>query len=289
MRVAAWTGGSIIVVTTVAFVLVFRQNGSGWGSAVLQALPEGFVFAVVGIGGFMISAPRCPRCRAVAGDLLRGQRPGPVLLLLAGDHWRLAALAQGACRARVANHSGAIVRSGRLVSCRQRPRRGSWPASPDAALAAELRLPYPATAVFFGSDLAIPAELTGGEQALDRRRRLDDPSDDKAQNPPTMVRPGVLALRKRQPVALSGVVRIAGDDGAVSDFALFIVRTPESSIYGNSFVEGRLSRSRLAPLITNLAAAVAWGDWTRLPRSSSSLTSSPGSSPRRSPGGLPPP
>ena len=63
VRVAAWTGGSVAVATTVLFLVVFRQNGSSWASAVVDAVTDGLLLAVVGVGGFMISAPRCPRCR----------------------------------------------------------------------------------------------------------------------------------------------------------------------------------------------------------------------------------
>jgi hypothetical protein len=133
---------------------------------------------------------------------------------------------------------------------------------PDPALAAEIRLPYPAVAVFFGSDLEIPAELIGGEEALDHRRPVDALSEDLRLNLPSVIRPAVIAIRQDHPVALSAVVLAAGEEGVVSDFALFIVRTPESRVYGHSFAEALLSRSRLAPLVSNLAASIAWGGWT---------------------------
>jgi hypothetical protein len=63
VRVAAWTGGSVAAATAVLFVVVFRQNGSTWASAIVNAVSDGFLLAVVGFGGFLISAPRCPRCR----------------------------------------------------------------------------------------------------------------------------------------------------------------------------------------------------------------------------------
>ena len=136
---------------------------------------------------------------------------------------------------------------------------------PDAILSSELRLPYPAVAVFFSSDLEIPAELIGGEEALDHRRPPETPSSDDRINLPPVVRPALMTIRHHEPVALTGVVLAANPDASVSDFVLFIVRTPASKIYGHSFVEGLLSNARLTPLVSNLAAAVAWGAWTQPP------------------------
>jgi hypothetical protein len=136
---------------------------------------------------------------------------------------------------------------------------------PDAGLVADLRLPYRAVGVFFGSDLEIPPELMGGEDALDHRRRVNDPSEDLRLNLPSIVRPAVTAIRQGKPLALTGMVLVGGEEGGLSDFALFIVRTPTNRVYGHSLVEGLLSRSRLTPLVRNLAASVAWGDWTPPP------------------------
>lgn len=63
VRVAAWTGGSIVVLVTLGLVVVFHEGGSGWVSAILGAISDGLLVGAVGVGGFMISAPRCPRCR----------------------------------------------------------------------------------------------------------------------------------------------------------------------------------------------------------------------------------
>jgi hypothetical protein len=132
---------------------------------------------------------------------------------------------------------------------------------PAAGLLSGLRLPYPRLLVFFDRDMEVPAELIGREEVLKRRRGPDRWADDERLNLPPSLRPGIMAILHRQPVAVTGIMLAAGPDGSLSDPIITIVRTPKSTIYGHSFVEGVLSRARLAPIARNLAAAVAWGTW----------------------------
>jgi hypothetical protein len=91
----------------------------------------------------------------------------------------------------------------------------------------------------------MPPELTGGERILGHKR-VESPEHERRL--PSKIRPGILALLRGQPVALSGMVLCAQADATLSDFVLYVVRTPASRIFGHSVVEGLLSRSRLAPL-----------------------------------------
>lgn len=63
VRVAAWSGGGVAIVATVLLVLAFHSRWSSWGSAVAAAVAVGMLLALVATGGFLASAPRCPRCR----------------------------------------------------------------------------------------------------------------------------------------------------------------------------------------------------------------------------------
>jgi hypothetical protein len=131
-----------------------------------------------------------------------------------------------------------------------------------------LHLPYPAVAVFFGSEFEVPDDLCGGETALDDKIRhpvtleqvLAGATPPACQGP-AHIRFGTLAARRRQPLAIVGVVLTAGVDGTLGDLALFLLSKPSPGRHVFSAVEGLLSRSRLGPLAQNLAAAVAWGDW----------------------------
>lgn len=104
---------------------------------------------------------------------------------------------------------------------------------PEGSLLGELRLPFPAVAVFFGSDFDVPDELVGGEDLLARRDfppfTVDDvlagqtPLPDHA---PNCVRFATLAAYRRQPLAIAGVVLTADGDGRLGDLVAFIVSKP---------------------------------------------------------------
>lgn len=139
---------------------------------------------------------------------------------------------------------------------------------PDAELRADLRLPYPAVAVFFGAEFAIPPELRGGEEVLLQRHRGGPniaeviagqaPWDGRA---PEHIRFPTLAAYRGQELAIVGVLLTADDEARLGDLVAFVVSQPRPAEGRFSVVEALLSRSRLRPLIENLAAAVAWGDW----------------------------
>ena len=139
---------------------------------------------------------------------------------------------------------------------------------PDAELRAELRLPYPAVAVFFGAEFTVPPELRGGEEVLLQRHRRgpniaeviagQTPWDGRA---PEHIRFPTLAAYRGEELAVVGVVLTADDEARLGDLVALVLSRPHPADGRFSLVEALLSRSRLRPLMENLAAAVAWGDW----------------------------
>lgn len=144
----------------------------------------------------------------------------------------------------------------------------------EAELASELRLPFPAVAVYFGADLEFdPAMLawspglddpdrTTAYRALSIAAGLGDPGETV----------GDLTRAVRDLGGwLTGVVLFAGPGGlGLDDLVLWIVATPPPpEAVGTAaldrlrgIIHGARSASTLAPLVANLAAAVTWGAWT---------------------------
>lgn len=141
---------------------------------------------------------------------------------------------------------------------------------PDPELVADLRLPYPAVAVWFGAPFEVPDGLRGGEEQLTSKslsgRTIADvlagaatPTPD---DQPSHIRFATLSAYRNKPLAVVGVVVTAEVDGSLSDLIAFVLSEPAASHTGFHIVEGNLATSRLAPLVRNLAAAVTWGSWT---------------------------
>lgn len=139
---------------------------------------------------------------------------------------------------------------------------------PDWSLLAELRLPYPAVAVFFSEAFEVPDGLVGGEERLADQHlaptTIPDLLKGEESDPrqaPKHIRLATLAAYRRKPLALVGVVLTAGFDGALADLVMFVLAEPQAPKTRFHVVEGCLSQSRLASLVQNLAAAVTWGAW----------------------------
>jgi hypothetical protein len=139
---------------------------------------------------------------------------------------------------------------------------------PEAELLAELRLPYPAVAVFFAAEFDVPAELQGGEEVLRTRERAGPTLEEVlagkrpwANQAPAHIRFPTLSAVRGHDTAVAGVVLTATEDGNLDDLVLFVLSKPRPRDARFSVVEGQLHRCRLRPLVENLAAAVAWGDW----------------------------
>lgn len=139
---------------------------------------------------------------------------------------------------------------------------------PEAELLDELRLPYPAVAVFFAGEFDVPAELQGGEEVLRTRERAGPTLAEVlagktpwANQAPAHIRFPTLSVVRGHETAVAGVVLTATEDGNLDDLVLFVLSKPRPRDARFSVVEGQLHRSRLRPLVENLAAAVAWGDW----------------------------
>lgn len=139
---------------------------------------------------------------------------------------------------------------------------------PDAELRAELRMPYPAVAVFFGAEFTVPPELRGGEEVLLQRHRRgpniaeviagQTPLEGRA---PEHIRFPTLAAYRGEDLAVVGVLLTVDDEACLGDLVAFVLSRPHPGGGRFSVVEALLSQSRLRPLVENLAAAVAWGDW----------------------------
>jgi hypothetical protein len=156
----------------------------------------------------------------------------------------------------------------------------SQPPAPE--MLADLRLPYPKVAVFFGADLAIPSELVVGEDQDGHRRWLMESGEASARF--GLAQPADILV----PIALhggylSGVVLFEGDGGGLADEVIWILASEDPPAQkgseldrGRGFAMGLRSRSSLNPFVANLAAAVSWGDW-HPPEATLELPPAPGS------------
>jgi hypothetical protein len=142
---------------------------------------------------------------------------------------------------------------------------------PDEASLAELRLPFASVAVYFGAD------LHAGEDTLiwppETQPRL---AEAKASIPDVglgaeLGQTIVLNLARLGSYA-SGVVLFSRPDGGLADEMLWLLATdpdPDSADASLDRLRAVLpayrSRATLAPLVANIAAAVAWASWRTEP------------------------
>jgi hypothetical protein len=125
---------------------------------------------------------------------------------------------------------------------------------PSQTLQQELRVPFERTLVLFGTDLELdPASFPWPEQFP--RVELD--------------RFGVVGELIERGGHLSGLVLLADDQGYLRDDVIWLVAAnprphepwPASLDRIRGLVRGYRSAATLAPLVTNVAAAVAWAVW----------------------------
>lgn len=124
-------------------------------------------------------------------------------------------------------------------------------------------------AVFFGGDITVPMELVERDSTLrevgDRFDRAKSDGDEwisADDTPPTTVAAPLVAIMRRQPLQVCGVVLHASPSGGFDDLVMWLTAQPENSERPRSIVYGWLSRSMLRHVAVNLAAAVAWGQWS---------------------------
>ena len=139
---------------------------------------------------------------------------------------------------------------------------------PDDAGLAELRLPFRSVAVYFGAD------LHAGDDTLiwppDARSRLAEARAFAPPEPglgPEQGQTFVMNLARLGSYA-SGVVLFSGPDGGLADEMLWLLATdpdPDNADASRdrlrAVVPAYRSRATLAPLVANIAAAVAWASW----------------------------
>jgi hypothetical protein len=142
--------------------------------------------------------------------------------------------------------------------------------TPTTDLFADIALPFPRVAVMFGADLALPPTLVGGEEILRERTVTRDRllEDRPAEVPAHLVAPNrlhaaMLGRYRNQPVWVAGVVISAGADGrGLDDLVMWLTVTEtHDGLVARRSDPGSLSVSHLAPIVHNIAAAVAWGSW----------------------------
>lgn len=144
---------------------------------------------------------------------------------------------------------------------------GSLPPTPD--LIADLRLPFPHVAIFFGADLELPLSMVGGEgRILERARWFDDlrragetrfPAN---QAPPQRIGGAALQLARGNTVKVTGVVLSAAAGGmGLDDTILWLTVSTTGRGDLRRIGAASLSHATIRPVVANFAAAVAWGDW----------------------------
>jgi hypothetical protein len=144
---------------------------------------------------------------------------------------------------------------------------------PDPDLLAILRLPFRVVSVYFGADLAFDQRFLAWSDSMDLPERFEAAlyCEWLAQNPDQAEGDLERQIRDRGGY-LTGVTMLAGPgqiglaDCVLWHAAAEAMPTPADPAgfdRGRGFLVGRLSCSTLAPLVANLAAAVAWGGWKR--------------------------
>lgn len=129
---------------------------------------------------------------------------------------------------------------------------------PSQTLQQELRLPFERTLVLFGTDLAIEPDSFPWPERFPYQK-LD--------------RFGVVGELIERGGHLSGLVLLADDDGHLRDDVIWLVAAnprpyepwPASLDRIRGLVRGFRSAATLAPLVTNVAAAVSWAVWREPP------------------------
>lgn len=124
-------------------------------------------------------------------------------------------------------------------------------------------------AVFFGGDITVPMELIERDDTLrDVGWRHDLAAGSDASwvsaddTPPSTIGAPLVTIMRRQPLQVCGVVLHATPSGGVDDLVMWLTAQPENAERPRSMVYGWLSRSLLRHVGVNLAAAVAWGQWS---------------------------
>lgn len=139
---------------------------------------------------------------------------------------------------------------------------------PDDAGLAELRLPFQSVAVYFGAD------INAGDDTLiwppDARSKLAEAQASLPSDAGLGPEHGqtIITNLARLGSYTSGVVLFSGPDGGLTDEMLWLLATdPDPDNAGASLDRLRAllpayrSRATMAPLVANIAAAVAWASW----------------------------
>lgn len=133
----------------------------------------------------------------------------------------------------------------------------------------DLRLPADQVVIYFGGDLTIPAEITGPDDIYTELiQRIDAATPDDTGHiggdcsMPSRLPGPLVSIYRNQPVQMCGVALRADADGRLDDVVMWLVSCPEHQGPNRYALYGRLSRSLLRYVAVNLAAAIAWGQWT---------------------------
>lgn len=139
----------------------------------------------------------------------------------------------------------------------------------------QIRLPAPAVAIYFGADLEIPHQLVHADNTLqtliDRaeaahlqaasqpRDKREVSADDTV---PTVIPAPLTAIHHNRAPSICGIALHADPDGRLHDHVLWLTSCPDSAVPNRYAIYGRLSTSSMRYIAHNLAAAIAWGQWT---------------------------
>jgi len=133
----------------------------------------------------------------------------------------------------------------------------------------ELRLPAEHVAVYFGGDLTVPIELLEHDNTLaEMGERQSNATPDATGHvdgdsaPPYVIPGPIISVARRQPVQICGVLLQADADGRLSNVVIWLVTCPEHGTPNRHAIYGYLDRSLLRYVAINVAAAIAWGQWT---------------------------
>lgn len=131
----------------------------------------------------------------------------------------------------------------------------------------DLTLPHRDIAIYFGGDLEMPAELLDNDDSIRQLAEryaphLEADIVDGDHKPATVISTALHRIASNQPVSICGVVLHADEHGRLDNTVMWLTSNPSEPTPNRDVIYGNLAHSTLRYVAINLAAVVAWGDWT---------------------------
>lgn len=132
--------------------------------------------------------------------------------------------------------------------------------------------------MYFGADLEVPHPLVDADDSFNEVAERSQAANEAAAiaeatepgsgevsadaSPPTVIPAPIVWIQRGRAPSVCGVVLHADEDGRLDDLVMWLVSCPGAEVPNRYAIYGRLSTSSLRYVALNLAAAIAWGQWT---------------------------